>query len=183
MKKYNSILAGLLHNYPSYLIFFVTARCNSKCRMCFYWKEIEKAKNKKELSIKEIEKIRTAALLHDCEKNSKNGNNHSFLSSFVAKNKFCITDKKILNAIKNHTYGHRNMDIISRIIYISDMSEPSRKFKEAEQIRKLAFKNLNEAMLLAISTKLKYVLQDRKPVSLEGVILYNKLIKTVTGNW
>src|SRR3989339_511935 len=128
--------------------------------------------------IKAIAKIRIASLLHDCEKNSKNGNNHSFLSSKMAKHKFCITDRKILDAIKYHTFGHRNMDIISKIIYISDMSEQSRKFKEAEQIRKLAFKNLDEAMLLAISTKLKYVIQDRKPVSLEGVILYNKLIKT-----
>lgn len=57
MAKYKSLFKGLLHNYPSYLIFFITARCNSRCKMCFYWKEIEKAKNKKELTINEIEKI------------------------------------------------------------------------------------------------------------------------------
>lgn len=56
MKKF-SLIYGLMHDYPSYLIFFVTARCNSKCRLCFYWKEIEKAKSKKELTIEEIEKI------------------------------------------------------------------------------------------------------------------------------
>ncbi|MFA5856714.1 MAG: radical SAM protein [Candidatus Pacearchaeota archaeon] len=34
--------------------FFITGRCNARCKMCFYWKNNE---NKKELSIEEIEKI------------------------------------------------------------------------------------------------------------------------------
>lgn len=51
----------LLHSYfwdsPPYLIFFVTSKCNSKCRHCFYWKEIKESAKKKELSLEEIEKI------------------------------------------------------------------------------------------------------------------------------
>ncbi|MBI4698269.1 MAG: radical SAM protein, partial [Nitrospirae bacterium] len=37
-----------------YLIFFVTNRCNAKCRHCFYWKNLNK---KEELSLDEIENI------------------------------------------------------------------------------------------------------------------------------
>lgn len=37
------------------LIFFVTNRCNAKCKTCFYWKELNK--KVKELSIEEIESI------------------------------------------------------------------------------------------------------------------------------
>ncbi|MBU2639822.1 MAG: radical SAM protein [Nanoarchaeota archaeon] len=44
-------------NFPSYVIFFVTARCNAKCSFCFNWKNIERWKEKKELSLIEIEKI------------------------------------------------------------------------------------------------------------------------------
>ncbi|HAM38773.1 MAG: hypothetical protein A2474_03635 [Elusimicrobia bacterium RIFOXYC2_FULL_34_12] len=127
--------------------------------------------------IKEIEKIKIAALLHDCKKDIGNGNNHSFLAYNLAKKKFKIKDIKILNAIKNHTYGHRNMDDFSKIIYIADMSEPSRKFKEAKQIRRLAFKDLDKAMFLAVATKIKYVLKEMKPISMECIILYNKLLK------
>lgn len=40
-----------------YLIFFVTGRCNARCKMCFYWQEIDSASQEDELTLKEIEKI------------------------------------------------------------------------------------------------------------------------------
>lgn len=45
-------------NYPHYIIFFVTGKCNARCKMCFY--EINMAKNREvdnELTIDEYEKI------------------------------------------------------------------------------------------------------------------------------
>lgn len=39
---------------PSYVILFVTARCNMACKMCFYWENIEKANAKNELTLDEI---------------------------------------------------------------------------------------------------------------------------------
>jgi len=43
--------------YPSYLILFATARCNARCKHCFYWEEIESSKAQLELKISEINKI------------------------------------------------------------------------------------------------------------------------------
>lgn len=40
---------------PLNLIYFVTSKCNARCRHCFYWKEINKTK--KQLSLEQIEKI------------------------------------------------------------------------------------------------------------------------------
>lgn len=42
---------------PVYLILYVTARCNARCKMCFYWKAIENSDLKKELTLEEIEKL------------------------------------------------------------------------------------------------------------------------------
>lgn len=39
------------HNY---LIFFVTARCNARCPFCFYWREVDAAGGRSELSLEEI---------------------------------------------------------------------------------------------------------------------------------
>ena len=51
----------LMRNYfssrPIYLIQFVTARCNSRCNMCFYWKNIDAAAKEKELTLEEMKKI------------------------------------------------------------------------------------------------------------------------------
>ncbi len=42
---------------PSYLILFVTARCNARCKMCFYLKNINDSSVEKELTSNEYEKI------------------------------------------------------------------------------------------------------------------------------
>lgn len=44
-------------DFPQWLIFFVTARCNARCSMCFYWEEIEGADRARELSLDEIRRV------------------------------------------------------------------------------------------------------------------------------
>ena len=46
-----------LKRYPIFVTFFVTSKCNAKCKHCFYWKEILDYNKTKELSIEEINKI------------------------------------------------------------------------------------------------------------------------------
>ncbi len=42
---------------PSYLIYFVTARCNARCEMCFYWRELDAVRPETELTPEETDKI------------------------------------------------------------------------------------------------------------------------------
>ena len=42
---------------PSYIILFITSRCQCRCKTCFNWRNIDDAENRKELSLNEIEKI------------------------------------------------------------------------------------------------------------------------------
>lgn len=45
-------------NYPSYIVFFVTARCNARCKMCFYEENMKKGLGvDNELTLEEYEKI------------------------------------------------------------------------------------------------------------------------------
>lgn len=53
----NKILYSFFKNYlkkPIYLIFFVTNKCNSRCKHCFFSKELNKLREK-DLSLEEIE--------------------------------------------------------------------------------------------------------------------------------
>ncbi len=43
-------------NYPSYFVFFVTKKCNAKCKMCFYQENMQKD-NGKELTVSEYDMI------------------------------------------------------------------------------------------------------------------------------
>ena len=40
-----------------YLIFYVTNRCNFRCKFCFYYAEIEKGRKPNELSLDEIDQL------------------------------------------------------------------------------------------------------------------------------
>src|SRR5581483_7169959 len=44
-------------DFPQWLIFFVTARCNARCSMCSYWEEIEQATQEHELTLDEIRRV------------------------------------------------------------------------------------------------------------------------------
>ncbi|MCF7907346.1 MAG: radical SAM protein [Candidatus Omnitrophica bacterium] len=55
--KYFKALKFLFYNYPTYLILFTTARCNARCRHCFYLDSIDKSNVDSELTLDEYEKI------------------------------------------------------------------------------------------------------------------------------
>lgn len=55
---FNKILRWLKTlNYPSYVVFFVTANCNAKCKMCFYQDNMAGNRGQNELTVEEYDKI------------------------------------------------------------------------------------------------------------------------------
>ena len=125
-------------------------------------------------------KAETAGLLHDCaicfsddkkisvcrknnmEINSVESRNpyllHAKAGYCIAKNKFDIEDQDILNAILNHTTGRPGMSTLEKIIYIADYIEPSRKqAPNLSEVRKLAFQNLDQALLKILTDILSYL--------------------------
>ena len=125
-------------------------------------------------------KAETAGLLHDCAKcfsddkkisvcrknnmeiNSEESRNpyllHAKAGYCIAKNKFDIEDQDILNAILNHTTGRPGMSTLEKIIYIADYIEPSRKqAPNLSEVRKLAFQNLDQALLKILTDILSYL--------------------------
>ena len=125
-------------------------------------------------------KAETAGLLHDCAKcfsddkkisvcrknnmeiNSVESRNpyllHAKAGYCIAKNKFDIEDQDILNAILNHTTGRPGMSTLEKIIYIADYIEPSREqAPNLSEVRKLAFQNLDQALLKILTDILSYL--------------------------
>ena len=125
-------------------------------------------------------KAETPGLLHDCAKcfsddkkisvcrknnmeiNSVESRNpyllHAKAGYCIAKNKFDIEDQDILNAILNHTTGRPGMSTLEKIIYIADYIEPSRKqAPNLSEVRKLAFQNLDQALLKILTDILSYL--------------------------
>ena len=113
------------------------------------------------------EKASIAGLLHD---NAKNMDNilercrdlevrldgyelknpaliHAKLGEKTAMCEFGITDGEILSAIRNHTVGKVGMGLFDKIIFVADLAEPGRNFPDIETLRRLAFSDIDAAVL------------------------------------
>lgn len=83
---------------------------------------------------------------------------HAKVGSFLAMQKYGIKDTEIINAILNHTTGRPDMSVLEKIIYLADYIEPGRKqAPRLNEIRKLAFSNLDEALYMTLEDTLSYL--------------------------
>jgi predicted HD superfamily hydrolase involved in NAD metabolism len=94
---------------------------------------------------------------------------HGFVSAHIAKNIFNIKDKEILQAIYSHTIGGDKMTKLDKVIYLADITAPDRRHWSSKILRWHAKRNLDRAMQMAIASKIKHVLANKKwlhPVAL-----------------
>lgn len=83
---------------------------------------------------------------------------HGRVGAFLAKSEYGIEQEDILNAIAFHTTGRRNMSVLEKIIFIADYIEPGRnKAAHLEEIRKLAFEDLDAALIRILEDTLVYL--------------------------
>lgn len=82
---------------------------------------------------------------------------HGKLGAIMVSKQLDIKDKEILSAIRWHTTGKANMTMLEKIIYIADIIEPGRNFDGIDAIRKLAKKNIDDALVLALESVMKFV--------------------------
>lgn len=87
---------------------------------------------------------------------------HAKLGSYRAQDIYHVENKDIISAIACHTTGKPNMTMLDQIIYIADYIEPNRKeLPLMDQIRRMAFVDLDKTMLLILESTLEYlVLKD-----------------------
>jgi MoaA/NifB/PqqE/SkfB family radical SAM enzyme len=57
IKTKSLLMQAMISAEPNYMVMFVTAVCNARCPMCFYWEQIESANARIELRLEEYEKI------------------------------------------------------------------------------------------------------------------------------
>lgn len=72
---------------------------------------------------------------------------HGEVAACLLMRDFQVFDEEILDAVRWHTYGHRHMSLLSKIVYIADIIEKSRQFEGVTEIRSLAFVDINQAIV------------------------------------
>ena len=87
-----------------------------------------------------------------------------------------INDPAILQAIALHTTGAGKMSLLDKVIYLADYVEPGRMFSGVEQIRKVAFLDLERALLMAAENSLYHLLRKKALIHYKTVELRNALL-------
>ena len=153
-------------------------------------------------SVQEQQKARVAGLLHDCAKdypesmrlrfckeykvktdeimNKQTDLIHPFLGAEVAKREYQVMDEDVLNAIRYHTTGRKEMSLLEKIVFVADYIEPNReKFGGLEEARRLAYLNLDKAMKYILENTIEYVRARGRllhPLSVEALEYYRKSV-------
>ena len=148
----------------------------------------------------DLEKAQIAGILHDCAKCIPDNKKlkiceknhieiteaekcspfllHAKVGAYIAKEKYNIEDTEILDAIACHTTGKPAMTLLEKIIYISDYIEPMRnKASNLEEVRKMAFVDLDETLFKILSDTLVYLENSSKkmdPMTMQTYEYYRK---------
>lgn len=128
----------------------------------------------------DLDKALLAGLMHDCAKCMPNAKKlktaekygleitdlekknpfmlHAKVGAVLAEKKYDITDEEVLGAIRWHTTGRPDMTLLEKIVYVADYIEPKRdKAPNLGEIRKLAFIDLDRALLKILQDTLNYL--------------------------
>lgn len=89
---------------------------------------------------------------------------HALTGSLVAERIFG-ENAEVVEAIRHHTTGRANMSLLEKIIYVADYIEPNRTLPYVEQLRHLAFTDLDGAVKLGLEKTLEHLASQGDEVS------------------
>lgn len=107
---------------------------------------------------------------------------HAKIGADICKKKYGFS-QDMQNAIKYHTVGNENMDLLAKIIYVADKIEDGRtynseeKMKELQVVRDLATKDINKALVYEIDSSITYTIQKHKLIHPDSILTRNMLLK------
>ena len=93
---------------------------------------------------------------------------HALTGSLVAQRIFG-ENEAVVRAIRHHTTGKADMDLLEKIIYVADYMEPNRDFPGVEKLRQLAFSDIDAALKLGLEMTINMLKEQGREISPESV--------------
>ena len=118
-----------------------------------------------EIQLDEIERI-SASLLH------------ALVGAELAIDIFSVGDEEILSAVRSHTKGSRSMTLVDKVLFVADFSEPNRTYSEAGAVRKIANKDLNQAVFEVARFKITNLLDKEVVIHPDTIATYNSALNS-----
>ena len=89
---------------------------------------------------------------------------HALTGSLVAERIFG-ENEAVVKAIESHTTGKPAMNTLEKIIYVADYMEPNRNFPGVDDLRRLAYTDLDGALKLGLEMTLAMLKEQKRQIS------------------
>lgn len=97
---------------------------------------------------------------------------HGIVGAVLVREKYHF-NKDMVNAIYYHTTGRPNMSDLEKIVYLADKIEPGKNYQGIEEERRLAYQDLDKAVILCLETKIKKLTSEGKPIHQDTIKTLN----------
>lgn len=142
----------------------------------------------------DLEKTSVAALVHDYAKERPDedfirqidegkfsqelklyGNEiwHGIIGADFVEQELGISDEDILQAVRFHTTGAKEMSLLAQIIYVGDFIEEGRAFPGVARARQLAFEDLASAVSFETKHTLQFLIEKEVKIYPKTIETYN----------
>ena len=101
---------------------------------------------------------------------------HGIVAYALAAEKFGIDDTEIKIACAYHTSGSPQLTLLGKLLFLADKIEPERNFSDVDEIRALALKDINAAILLFLKGNFGYLMSRNKRIDPLMLEFYNELV-------
>lgn len=147
------------------------------------------------------DKAYTAGLIHDCCKDTPAGLQlsymlengmaltdteistaklyHAMCGSMFIQKEFGIDDEEIINAVRYHTTGRKDMTLLEKIVFIADFISEERDYNGVDVMREKARRSLDEAIVEGLSFTIKDLIDAGRVVHTDTLGAYNDAIVNV----
>lgn len=102
---------------------------------------------------------------------------HAPVGAYLVQHEVGIHDQEVLSAILYHTTGRAHMTLLEKIVFLADYIEPGRKFPGVDDVRRLADKNLDKAVIAALRNTIQFLLSKHSTVYPDTIDAYNDLVQ------
>ena len=103
---------------------------------------------------------------------------HAKIGADIAKKEFGFNNSMCL-AIKSHTTGLPGMDMLSKILFISDRTSQDRELPDIDYINELLDKDIDETILYILDKKIELQIQKQATMHINSIITRNWIISNI----
>lgn len=143
------------------------------------------------------EKAYICGLLHDIEKNAPLAHQREMMDALggeyskvvldnpklwhapagaaYMRDELGIVDEEMISAVKYHTTAKAGMSLLEKIIYIADYISAERSYNGVEEMRKMAFEDINLAILEGTRFTIFELLKNDRVINQDTIDAYNEM--------